>query len=324
MTFFVEPTSVISLGTVDVARDDSGYFGYQSATYANSLSEHGALRYLPVCEGWVIVRTIPEVERYDAMGLYPLFCCRNWDSLTYDIQSLANDLVSICLVPDPFGNYTRASLCETFDFVRSYKDRYITELSRDPIKFVSTHHRKYAEKGLRELEIEVAERPEAYLDEWVSLYAHTCKKHKISGMAALSRDAFMLQLKTPGLVMFIAKRKGKVVAIHIWITQNGVGYGHLAGHHDDAYMFNASYALYWYALNWFQNKVEYLDLGGVAGAAPNETDGLSFFKKGWSTETRITLFCGKILNSDVYAELSKQREQGAADFFPAYRARCDI
>lgn len=293
--------------------------GYQSATYAHSFSEHGILQHLDSCKGWVISRQIPTTSYRDAIGLYPLFCCQNWNSLIRDIKALSNDLVSVCLVPDPFGNYTDDLLKEAFDYVRPYKTRYITELSRSPDKFVSNHHRKYAEKGFKVLDIDVCERPEDHLDEWINLYSHTCQKHRITGMAAFSREAFRLQLSVPGVVMFRAKHNGEPVAIHIWMTNNRVGYGHLAGHRSDVYELNASYALYWYALHWFHNKIDHLDLGSVSGITPNEGDGLSFFKRGWSTETRVSLFCEKVLNADSYTELLQTVPRHQGHYFPAYR-----
>jgi hypothetical protein len=51
----------------------------------------------------------------------------------------------------------------------------------------------------------------------------------------------------------------------------------------------------------------------------NAEDGLSFFKKGWSTGTRTAFFCGRILDPERYAQLATARGVAGTDYFPAYR-----
>ena len=60
------------------------------------------------------------------------------------------------------------------------------------------------------------------------------------------------------------------------------------------------------------------DLGGAAGRGDDPSDGLAHFKRGWSTGTRPVYVCGRVLQSDVYCELSAD-DDGPA-YFPRYRA----
>ena len=49
------------------------------------------------------------------------------------------------------------------------------------------------------------------------------------------------------------------------------------------------------------------------------TDGLSRFKRGWSTGTRTAYFCGRIFDHARYSEIMSVEGGGTTDYFPAYR-----
>ena len=56
-----------------------------------------------------------------------------------------------------------------------------------------------------------------------------------------------------------------------------------------------------------------------AGVEANSTDGLSRFKKGWSTGTRTVYFCGRIFNHTKYSEIVRAKGISVSNYFPAYR-----
>lgn len=63
-----------------------------------------------------------------------------------------------------------------------------------------------------------------------------------------------------------------------------------------------------------------LNLGAGAGLSGDGTDGLSRFKKGWSTDVRLAYFCGRILQPGLYSELCRQNiAPETTKYFPAYR-----
>ena len=294
--------------------------GYLSREYAESFTEFGLPVLLPYSRGHVLRRRIPGTPYSDVTGLYPLFCCEDWCKIGHDFDTLDPELVSLCLVADPFGNHSPALFAETFDVVLPFKARYIVSLSQPPEAFVSTHHRKYAYRALDRLRIEHCPVPSQHLDDWIALYAEICRRRRIRDLRAFSPEAFRCQLQTPGLVMFRAQHEGRTVAIHLWISHRHVAYAHLAGHAPEAYRLHASYALYWQALQWFYGRVEFLDLGGTAGAEEETDHGLAFFKKGWATEVRPGYLCGRVLRTDLYASLVQGRAVESARHFPAYRA----
>jgi hypothetical protein len=115
--------------------------GYAHARYAESLAEFGRPRRLDRSGAWILERSIPGSAFKDAMGCYPIFCCRDWSALRRDTEQLS-DLVSLTHVTDPFGEYDLSLLRECFpDLATPFKHHYVTDLTRKPETFVSEHRR---------------------------------------------------------------------------------------------------------------------------------------------------------------------------------------
>lgn len=294
--------------------------GYLAPAYAEALAEFGTLLHMPRSGGYLLRRQIPGTAQDDAMGLYPLFCCNDWNALGDDLAALDPGIVSAVLVPDPFGDYAPDLLADTFDVVRPYSERYVAKLDVPTARLVSTHHRKCAAKGLAQLQVETCARPQDHLDEWLALYKQIRQRHRITDIRAFSTESFRRQLRVPGLAMFRARHEGRTVAIHLWMTQGRCAYGHLAGHDKAAYGLNAAYALYWHALESFRGTVELVDLGATTGDDARARDGLAYFKKGWATGTRMSYICGRVLKADAYAALTARMHPQPTGYFPAYRA----
>jgi len=288
-------------------------------SYPDSLTEFGKPRKLPQCGGWVLERQIQGFPDYDAIGCYPLFVCREWSKLYEDLAEIGNDLVTLSIVTEPFGDYDIDLLRKCFDVVIPFKGHFVADLSRPINNIVSAHHRSYARKALRTLYVEECQEPTKFIDEWVTLYDNLINKHNLKGIKAFSREAFTKQLTIPGTVMFRAIHEGLPVATQIWFVQGEVGYSHLTAFSEAGYKLRAGYALYWFAIEYFSGKVPWLDLGGGAGVKNQGKDGLSEFKRGWSTGTRTAYFCGRIFNRERYSEISKNKNIIATDYFPAYR-----
>ncbi len=298
--------------------------GYMHSNYSESQSEFGAPMELPRCGGWVLKRRIAASDSFDAMGCYPLFFCRDWAQLGSDLENLKKDaaanLVSLSLVSDPFGEYDEPYLRHCFkDVVIPFKEHFIVDLQRPLNEFVSAHHRYYARKGLKSMLIEESPEPAQFVDEWVDLYANLIDRHNLYGIKAFSREAFVKQLSIPGTVMLRVLHQGIPVAAQIWFVQGEVGYSHLTSMNEAGYALRASYALYGFALEHFAGKVRWLDLGAGAGTKNGGTDGLSEFKRGWSSGTRTAYFCGRIFNHERYEEHVKAKSITSTDYFPAYR-----
>ena len=295
--------------------------GYLHKDYANSFAEFGSLIELPRCHGWVLKRRIPGISHCDAMGCYPFFACRDWSQLHADLEDLQNDLICLSMVTDPFGDYNETYLHRCFqDVVAPFKKHYVIDLSRPMETYISDHHQRYSNKALQSVVVEKCPKPAAFIDDWVKLYQNLIDRHRITGIASFSNSSFAKQLNVPGIVAFRAVFESATIGMLLWYVRNGIGYYHLGAYSDRGYEMRASFALFRFAIEYFANdNLQWINLGAGAGVAGNGDDGLSRFKRGWSTGTLTAYFCGRIFDHRIYASLVTGK--GAADtkYFPEYR-----
>ena len=265
--------------------------GYLHPNYAESFAEFGTPRQLPQSQGWILERKIPGFSYRDAMGCYPLFNCLDWSQIPADLDSMQDELVSLALVTDPFGEYDLAWLHQCFkDVVIPFKEHFIIDLQHPLNKLGGKSRRKHARRALRKVEVEVCEDPLKHLAEWSGLYAHLIERHNIRGMRAFSKKAFSMQLNIPQTVMLRAIYEGTTVGAQLYYLQGDVVHCHLGANSEMGYEVGATYALDWFSFEYFADKARWLDIGGGAGVSNNGTDGLSQYKRGWSTETQTTYF----------------------------------
>ena len=292
--------------------------GYLHPDYALSFSEFATPRKLPLSEGWLLRRAVGADGSFDAMGCYPLFCCTNWQALATDIEAERNNLVSIVLVADPFGDHTKEQLQSCFDVVSPFKEHFVIETGQPLERFVNKSHRRHAARALRDVEVEVCTEPLEFLDDWNSLYETLAVRHSITGLRRFSRRAFAKQLAIPGTVLFRAIAEQRTVGLDWWYVQGNCAQGHLAAFSPRGYELRASYATKWRMIEYFTDKVKWINLG--AAATGDSSRGLSDFKRGWSTGTKPAWLCGSILQPSTYADLVKASGADRQQYFPAYRA----
>ena len=295
--------------------------GYLHPLYAESLSEYGTPRHLTRCGAWILQRPVAGFPYFDAMGCYPLFSCQDWSKLPLDLQDLDEDVVALSVVTDPFGNYDMPYLQHSFiDVVKPFKRHFVIDLDHPLQSFVSKHHLRNSNKARQVLEMENCEYPAIFLDDWTSLYDTLIERHNITGITKFSKASFAKQVNVPGLVAFRAVHNGNTVGMLLWLVQGDVGYYHLGAYNPLGYEMRASFALFWFAIEYFANLgLHWLSIGAGAGVGSEEKDGLTRFKKGWSTGTRTAYFCGRIFNHARYQEIVLEKGIPATDYFPAYR-----
>lgn len=292
--------------------------GYADPAYAAALAEVGEPRLLPRCRGSILVRRTPGLSYEDGIGPYPLFSCADWSGLAADLDDLRDDLVSVSLVADPFGDWTLDELRACFpDRMVAFKEHHVVDLSQG--LGISSHHRRNARKALRDVDVEIVSPPAEMLDEWIELYENLVRRHEITGMAAFSAGSFATQFDVGGLVAIRASVEEETVGVTLWFVQGDVAYYHLGAYSQRGYELKASFALFATALEHFAREgLAWLSLGAGAGIGDAEGDGLDRFKDGWATGTRTAYLCGRILSPDRYRELSNGVAQ--TSYFPAYRA----
>ena len=276
---------------------------------------------LEFSKGLILKRPIQGFGLSDAMGCYPLFFCVDWASLHIDMKNNEYDLVSLTVVTDPFGSYNEAYLKKCFNsLVVPFKEHFVINLSQPSEDFVNKHNHRYAKKAIKSLIIDRAERPADLSDVWVELYNNLINRHEIKGISAFSEKTLRRQLDIPGTVAFYAKHEEEIVGITLWYLQDNVAYYHLGAYSDKGYDMRASYGIFWQAIEYFRAiEISWLDIGAGAGAKNDGSDGLSRFKKGWSTGTRTAYLCGHIFDKDNYLEMTKINNTFDTSYFPAYR-----
>jgi hypothetical protein len=297
--------------------------GYLHPLYAQSLSEFGTPIELRQCGGWLLERRIPNSDLKDAMGCYPLFCCADWNKLAADIAEAKPRNVTIALVADPFTPVTASELARCFDFVRPFKTHFVIDVNESIDRHVSRHHRYYARRALKQMQVRLVDHPKARLEDWVRLYQILVERHGLRGIKAFSKTAFAIQFEVPGLVIFQASRNGRTIGMHLWYLQSGVAYSHLSAFDQEGYSLRAAYALHWSAIQEFKRnharELQWIDLGAGAGAKENGPGGLSIFKSGWATVEKVKYFCGSIFDRENYKSLTPTNRIDPS-YFPLYRA----
>ncbi len=300
---------------------DKNAHGYFHPGYAEALREFGEPRELPRCGGWILARHIRDTPYKDAMGCYPLFACQDWSRLHEDLDEVGEDLITLTLVTDPFAVIDQSYLERHFEIVTPFKSHYIANLTSAPEHFVNKHHRYYARKSLQEITVEICEEPIKYINEWCLLYEQLIQRHQISGIRAFSKESFRQQLQVPGTIIAVGKIGGQVVGGLVAVIQGDFSYSHLAANSAVGYKCSSSYGIYWSVLSYLkEHGVRFFDIGAAAGTKGNVKDGLEQFKAGWSNETRMVYFCGKIFDSSKYKDICLSAGKDATDYFPTYRA----
>ena len=296
--------------------------GYANAAYAASLDAFGEPRRLRRSGGSILVREIPRTELRDAIGPYPIFACVDWAALATDIGELRDELVAVTLVADPFGGATADDLARAFgDLVEPFKEHFVVDLRSGWRETMHPHHRRNVVHALAALDVETVDDPPALLDDWVALYAELIDRHRITGLAAFSRDSFAAQLRVPGIAALRAVEDGVTVGATLWYVAGDVAYYHLGAYSARGYELAASFALFDRGFERFAAEgVAWASLGAGAGLDGTVEDGLTRFKRGWATATRTAYLCGRILQHGVYDELSAARSTPSTKYFPAYRA----
>jgi hypothetical protein len=296
--------------------------GYAHPLYAASFRSNSQAIELKQSGSWILKRKIIRTDHYDAMGCYPLFCCRNWPSLKQDFKALGKDIYTLSVVTDPFGKYKYKDLQSTFNHIATpYKKHFVIDLSKDPKTYISSHHQRNIRTALKSVQVEFSDQPKRLVPTWIKLYQQLIQRHDIQGVAAFSAQTLTDQLGVPGIKVFYAMESSSIIGMMLWYIQQQVAYYHLAAYTDRGYELKASFALFQKAIDYFSaTGLSWISLGAGAGVQGNATDGLTRFKKGWSTGTRMAYFCGHVFNQKGYSELLQERGIKEEPFFPAYRS----
>jgi lipid II:glycine glycyltransferase (peptidoglycan interpeptide bridge formation enzyme) len=106
----------------------------------------------------------------------------------------------------------------------------------------------------------------------------------------------------------------------LWYVQDGVAHYHLGACDADGYRHGAFYGMFDASIRHFAEAgLHWLDLGGSAGTAASNADGLARFKAGWSNGARTAFLGGRIADPSTYRRVVEDAGREETDYFPAYR-----
>ncbi len=285
--------------------------GYSSPHYFAALGESGVP--LGQTGGSLITRSISGSNQTDLAGIWPLFTCQNWAGLAADIDALKTDHVTVTLVSDPFAPLSQADLGAIFPICRPLHDHWVIDLLAPPS--LSKHHRRELRKVLPP-QIVAGPPPSDLAIGWAQLYAHLVSKKNIQDSRAFSAQALAAQLAVPGAQVVTAWQGSTLLGVDLYYLNRGVAYAHLSAYSPSGYEASVSYPMMAAAMDYFATMAQFIDLGGApAGSAG---PGIARFKAGWTSQTRKTFLCGKVLNPEAYRQLAPAADPDG--WFPAYRA----
>ena len=294
--------------------------GYNHIAYAGALTELGTPEVLPASGGFILRRTIPGTDYADAIGPYPLFTCHDWGNLPKDLEALAGTAVALSLVTDPFGQFSPEHLAVCFpDVCVPYKEHFVVDLVNWQGMPPGKQHRQNLRRARDSVTVARCDNPMDSSADWIRLYQEFIRRRGIRGFAAFSAQSLARQLQVPGITMFRAFRNQDLVGISVWYQAGEQVYYHLCACSDEGNRVAAAYALLKAALDHYSSVASLATLGGGYGRGTGHEDGLAWFKRGWTATTKMTWFCGRILDQQTYSDLAQKSGSGANSYFPAYR-----
>lgn len=316
--------------------DAAGPAGYRSAAYAAALAGIGRPRPFGATGGHLLERAIPDCDRTDLMGPYPVFCCTDWAALGPAVAALEEagcagtgsvsgpvslPPVSLTLVTDPFCPLDRDALAAIFDLCAPLHDHMTIDLAR-PLA-PSKHHRKKLRRADPTTRIEAGPADPALGPAFAGLYAGLARKKGIGDLRRFDAASLEAQLAVPGAHLVTARdAAGTLIGADLFYLDGGVAYAHLSAYAARGYDLSVSYPMIAAAHAHFAPLARWIDLGGVpAGTAGGSAEGggVGHFKRGWTDLSRPTYLCGTVLDQAANDRLTAARAPGA-EWFPAYRA----
>jgi hypothetical protein len=288
-----------------------GRTGYRSGDYADSLKHIGAPVWMPRSECWALSREIEGTHYRDLAGTYPLIQPNSIESLLEDLSELGDRYVSFVGVLDPMAHYSDSAPSVITPFKPHYVAHLPTLMQRGPSS-TAVRNTQFAKNLVQVGSLS----PQTFYEDFSVLYSQLRERHGDLGFADFDSYAIRKQLNTPGAVCYRVVRKDQIVGGCMFYVKDSTAYYHLSAQNDAGYASCAAYAMMDFALyDLNANGVQWVHLG--SGSSASGIDGLSQFKRRWSTESRTSHLVKMTMNNEAYRTLSGQRTTG---FFPTYRA----
>ncbi len=260
---------------------------------------------------------------YDLIGLYPYSVSPSVASVQSEAdQSYLRETgaVSISFVSSPFLGEKIKDL-RGWDVLTPFKEHFVLDLAEDWKQFTSKKTRYLIRRSKEHNRIITVQPSTETALAFHKLYAHTVRRHNISGVQNFSVGSIHAQMKTPGSFVLQSFHEDTCSGFLIgMINQDHANY-HLVAIAPEHSNKLTNYALLDAAIVFCaSNGVRYFNLGGGAGLTSDASDGLYRFKRRWSDITLKTHLCGKILRPSLYEALTEGHGAASHPFFPQYRS----
>jgi hypothetical protein len=159
----------------------------------------------------------------------------------------------------------------------------------------------------------------ARLDDFLRLYLDTLARREAPERYGFSREFFeRIRDELPGLFVYVHALHGdEVVSSELVLLSERSAYSFLGGTNPDAFQLRPNDLLKYELILWAKaaGKSRF-----VLGGGYQEGDGIFRYKRSFAPRGLVPFFAGRrILEPDLYAELSRRHGGDDAAFFPAYR-----
>ena len=294
---------------------------YGSLSYARTQLHIGDPLWLERSAGVVLKRRIGDGAHHDLVGPYPWAGFDDWSTLGADLDAFVDaGLASATFVIAPTSNYSTGDLETSFpDYLVDFKPHHLVDLTTDFSAAYSRSHRRKIRGIGSDVECAHLSDPVAEADAWVGLYRQLVERHRIVGPANFPESALRRHLESDGMETFIARVGGRPVGMVLFIRSGATAAYHLGAYGPAGYRHNVAWGLFPLAFEYLRNAgIDLVNLGGAAGVTTDGMDGLSQFKRGWSSRSKMARIGGRILDRALFDELTGELSPGG--FWPPYRS----
>jgi hypothetical protein len=294
---------------------------YGSLAYAQTLAHVGTAQWMSRASGALLSRRIADRPHHDLIGPYPWADFDDWSSLHADfneLSALQDPPVSVVSVISPTTKASKDELQRTFpDHLVPFKEHQLLDLTGDLEQSFRPGHRRKMRRARSSVSVDVVPEAANIAAEWVSMYAHLVRRHRVTGAANFPESALRAQLAPSGAMACVARLGTKAIGIITFYQDGDIAAYHLGAFSPEGYEHEVAFALFPAAFEYLASiGVTLVNLGGGAGNSVDADDGLVQFKRGWATHAEPSLIGGRVLDRVTYAALTNGLDHG---FFPAYR-----
>jgi hypothetical protein len=287
--------------------------GYKSTAYRQALSGLGRAVAFGSGHGFLIARPIAATGFEDLIGPYPFLSTDEWPAVLDALGAFSGPFVALSFVADPFCPLALNDFRARFDVARVLNEQYIVDLRE--AQSPSRHHRKKLRSARSGLTMALRAPEAEDAAKFEGLYATLVGRKLIRDFRAFDGEALRAQVQVPGAMIVEARIDDALAGMDLYYLDGDHAHAHLSAYSEVGYAQSVSYPMMAYAIAELAAYAKKLNLGGAPSMGG---DGIRHFKSGWTTTTRPSFLCGRVLDRVAYRSLVGG-PLDPSEYFPAYR-----